>query len=183
MYAEFSSPGLILPGVAGAILILMGLTALSVFPIDWLGAALIILALVFFILEAKFATHGILTGGGAIAMLLGALMLIDTQAPELRIHLGTALGLTIPFALITSFLLSIAMRARRNKVVTGVEGMIGLHAVAVGDLNPSLNPSGTVLVRGEYWRARASGHVGASDPVRITGVEGLTLRVEALKES
>lgn len=183
MYVEFSSPGLVAPGVIGAIFVLMGLSALSVFPIDWLGAALIILALVFFVLEAKFMTHGILTAGGALAMLLGALMLIDTQAPELRIHLTTALGLTIPFALITTFLLSIAMRARRNKVVTGVEGMIGLRAVAVGELNPSLNPSGTVLVHGEYWRARASGHVAASDPVRITGIDGLTLKVEALKES
>lgn len=183
MYVEFSSPGLVAPGVIGAIFVLMGLSALSVFPIDWLGAALIVLALVFFVLEAKFATHGILTAGGALAMLLGALMLIDTRAPELRIHLATALGLTIPFALITTFLLSIAMRARRNKVVTGAEGMIGLRAVAVGELNPSLHPSGTVLVHGEYWRAQASGPVAASDPVRVTGIDGLTLKVEALKES
>ncbi len=68
------------------------------------------------------------------------------------------------------------MRARRNKVVTGAEGMIGQTGVAVGELNPA----GTILVRGEYWNAQASGRVAASEPVRITGIDGLTLRVEAL---
>jgi membrane-bound serine protease (ClpP class) len=101
-------------------------------------------------------------------------MLVDTDIPELRVHWSTALGLAVPFALITSFLLSIAIRARRNKVVTGIEGMIGQPAVAVGELNPS----GMVFVRGEYWSAYASQPVAASEPVRITGIDGLTLRVE-----
>ncbi len=137
IYLEFNAPGLVAPGVAGAILLLLGLTALSMFPIDWLGAALMILGLAFFILEAKFATHGVLTTGGAIALTLGAVMLIDTSVPELRIRWSTAIGLAVPFALITSVLFSIALRARRNKVVTGVEGMLGLQAMAVGELNPS----------------------------------------------
>jgi membrane-bound serine protease (ClpP class) len=174
IYVEFSSPGLVAPGVAGAILALLGLTALSMFPIDWLGAALMILGLAFFVLEAKFATHGILTTGGAVALALGAVMLIDTSIPELRIRWSTAIALAVPFALITSFLFSIVIRARRNKVVTGVEGMVGLPATAVGDLNLS----GTVLVRGEYWNAQASARISASEPVRITGIDGLTLRVE-----
>ncbi len=174
IYLEFSSPGLVAPGVAGAILALLGLTALSMFPIDWLGAALMILGLAFFILEAKFATHGVLTTGGAVALALGAVMLIDTNVPELRIRWSTAIGLAIPFAVITSFLFSIVIRARRNKVVTGVEGMLGLPAIAVNELNPA----GTILVRGEYWSALASARVPASEPVRITGIDGLTLRVE-----
>jgi membrane-bound serine protease (ClpP class) len=174
IYVEFSSPGMVAPGVIGAVFVLLGLTALSVFPIDWLGAALMILALVFFVAEAKFTTHGILTLGGALAMVFGALMLISSDAPEMRIRLSTALGITIPFALITSFLFSIAWRARKNKVTTGVEGMLGQSAIAVDDLNPA----GTVMVRGEYWKALAPGHVAASEPVRITGIDGLTLRVE-----
>src|SRR5579863_6189984 len=174
IYVEFHAPGLVVPGVAGAILLLLGLTALSMFPIDWLGAALMILGLAFFILEAKFATHGVLTTGGAIALALGAVMLIDTSVPELRIRWSTAIGLAVPFALITSFLLSIVLRARRNKVVTGIEGMLGLPGIAVSELNPS----GTVQVRGEYWNAQASARVPASEPVRITGIDGLTLRVE-----
>jgi membrane-bound serine protease (ClpP class) len=181
IYAEFSMPGMFAPGVIGALLALLGLTALSVFPIDWVGAALMILGLIFFVLEAKYPTHGILTVGGAIGLALGAVMLVDTSVPELRVHWSTAIGLALPFALITTFLFSIALRARRNKVVTGVEGMIGETGVAVGELNPS----GTILVRGEYWNAHASGQVPASEPVRITGIDGLTLRVEPMpaKES
>lgn len=174
IYVEFSSPGLVAPGVAGAILVLLGLTALSMLPIDWLGAALMILALVFFVLDAKFAAHGVLTAGGAIALILGAVMLVDTNVPELRVHWSTAIGLALPFALITSWLVSIALRARRNKVVTGVEGMVGMEATAVGELNPF----GTVLVRGEYWKARASKPVAKQAHVHVTGIEGLTLQVE-----
>jgi membrane-bound serine protease (ClpP class) len=176
IYAEFSSPGLIAPGVIGSILVLLGLTALALFPIDWLGAALMLLGVTFFVLEAKFATHGILTAGGAAAMLLGSVMLIDTSVPELRIRWSTALGVTVPFALITSFLFSIALRARRNKVTTGTEAMIGTTGVALGELNPA----GVVMVRGEYWNAVAPARVPAAQEVRIVGLSGLTLRVEAV---
>jgi membrane-bound serine protease (ClpP class) len=176
IYAEFSSPGLIAPGVIGSILVLLGLTALALFPIDWLGAALMLLGVTFFVLEAKFATHGILTAGGAAAMLLGSVMLIDTSVPELRIRWSTALAVTVPFALITSFLFSIALRARRNKVITGTEAMIGTTGVALGELNPA----GVVMVRGEYWNAVAPARVPAAQEVRIVGLSGLTLRVEAV---
>jgi membrane-bound serine protease (ClpP class) len=173
IYAEFSSPGLVFPGVAGAILILLGLSALAMFPIDKLGAALIALALIFFVLEAKFATHGILTAGGAVAMILGAVMLVDTNVPELRIRYATAIAITIPFAVISTFLFSIAMRARRNKVVTGAGAMVGETGRAIGELNPS----GMVMVRGEYWNALADSRVPAAGKVRVTGIDGLTLRV------
>lgn len=179
IYMEFHAPGMVAPGVAGAILVLLGLTALAMLPIDWLGAALMILGLTFFVLEAKFATHGVLTTGGAVALSLGAVMLIDTNVPELRIRWSTAIGLALPFALITSFLLSAAVRARRNKVVTGPEGMVGMEAVAVSELNPA----GTVAVRGEYWNALASSPIAAHKHVRVTGIDGLTLKVEAEKEA
>jgi len=178
IYLEFSSPGLVAPGVFGAILALLGLTALSMLPIDWLGAGLMILGLVFFVLEAKFPTHGVLAVGGTVALALGAVMLVDTNVPELRVHWSTAIGLAVPFALITTFLVSIAVRARRNKVVTGLEGMMGEAGVAVGELNPL----GTVLVRGEYWNARAPQRVPASEPVRITGIDGLTLLVSGMEK-
>jgi membrane-bound serine protease (ClpP class) len=174
IYVEFSSPGLIAPGVLGAIVLLLGLAAMAMFPIDWLGAALMILGLAFFVMEAKFATHGILTAGGAVALLLGALLLIDTNEPALRIRLSMALAVTIPFALITSFLLSIAVRARRNKVATGMETLPGRAGVAVGELNPT----GTVMVRGEYWNAVSTSRVSPAERVVVTGVDGLTLKVE-----
>ena len=152
IYAEFHSPGMVFPGVAGAICALLALSALAVLPISALGASLVALAFVFFGLEIKFTTHGVLGIGGALALTLGALLLIDSPLPELRIHLATALGVALPFALITAFLVTIAARARANKVVTGSEGMVGLVGTAVEDLHPA----GRILVHGEYWSAIAS---------------------------
>ena len=176
VYAEFSIPGAIFPGAIGAILLLLGFAALAMFPIGWLGATLSILGLTFFVLEAKFTTHGVLTAGGAIALLLGAMLLIDTNDPALRVRFSMALALTIPFALITSFLLSIAVRAKRNKVVTGIEAMPGRLGVVVTELNPA----GRIRIQGEYWNAVADGHIGLNERVRVTAVDGLILHVEAL---
>jgi membrane-bound serine protease (ClpP class) len=174
IYVEFSSPGLILPGVAGAILALLGLSALSVLPINWLGAALILLAFGLFLLEVKVASHGILGAGGAVALVLGAVMLVDSPVPELRIHWVTAISVALPFSFITVFLLTIAMRARRNKVETGREGMLG----RVGNAVTGLAPEGKVFVHGEYWDAVASTPVPAGAPVRVLAVENLKLTVE-----
>jgi len=174
IYVEFTSPGLIVPGILGAILALLGLSAISVLPINWLGAALLLLALALFILEAKFATHGILGAGGALSMVLGAMMLIDSPLPEMRIHLSTAIALALPFSLITVVLLSLVVRARRGKVVTGAQGMIG----EIGTVLTPLDPEGKIFVRGEYWNAVAVAPVAAGQRVRITAIDKLKLAVE-----
>jgi membrane-bound serine protease (ClpP class) len=119
IYAEFCVPGLIAPGVIGSVLALLALAGLSMFPIDWRGVTLISLAFVFFMLEARYVTHGALTVGGAIAMLLGSMILIADA--KHRIHFATAAAITAPFAPLSSFLFSLAVRARRNKVVTGAD--------------------------------------------------------------
>jgi membrane-bound serine protease (ClpP class) len=178
IYVEFSAPGLIVPGVAGAIFALLGLSALSVLPINWLGAALLILAAALFILEAKLATHGVLGIGGAVSMMLGALLLIDSPIPELRIHPGTAIAVTLPFALITMFLVSLVIRARAAKVVTGAAGMIEEIGVAQG----ALAPRGKVFYHGEYWDAVSPVPVEPGARVRIKEVEGLMLRVEPVSK-
>lgn len=174
IYVEFSSPGLIAPGVAGAILLLLGLSALSVLPINWLGAALLLLAFVLFALEVKVTSHGVLGTGGAVAMMLGAVMLVASPVPELRIRWTTAIAVALPFSAITIFLLTIAMRARRNKVVTGPEGMIGETGSAVTDLTPE----GMVFVHGEYWDAVAVRPTVAGAAIRVTAIHQLRLRVE-----
>jgi membrane-bound serine protease (ClpP class) len=178
IYVEFSSPGLIAPGVIGAICMLLGLSAISVLPINWLGAALLIVAFTLFALEAKFAAHGVLAVGGTVSMVLGAVMLIDSPLPELRIHWATAIGLALPFSLITAGLVSLAVRARRSKVVTGSQGMIGETGTAVTELAPA----GTVFVHGEYWNAVALTNLPAGAPVRVTAIRQLTLTVEPLAE-
>jgi membrane-bound serine protease (ClpP class) len=176
IYVEFTSPGLIVPGILGAILALLGLSAISVLPINWLGAALLLLAFALFILEAKFATHGILGTGGALSMVLGAVMLIDSPTPEMRVHLATAIALALPFSLITMLLLSLVLRARRNKVVTGPEGMLG----EIGTALTPLAPDGKVFVRGEYWNAVSPAAVAAGVRIRVTAIDKLKLTVEAV---
>jgi membrane-bound serine protease (ClpP class) len=173
IYVEFSAPGLILPGAAGAISALVGLSALAVLPINWLGAALMILALALFVLEAKITSHGVLGVSGAVAMVLGAMLLVDSPMPEMRIQLSTALALAIPFAAITMFLVSLVVRARENKVISGAEGMIGEVGVA---LIP-LEPVGKVFVHGEYWDAVSSEPVAAGQRVEVTAIDHLKLKV------
>jgi membrane-bound serine protease (ClpP class) len=173
VYVEFSSPGLIFPGVAGAILALLGLSALSVLPINWVGVMLLLLSIALFVLEAKFTSHGVLGVGGTVAMVLGALLLVNGP-PEVRIHLSTALGVALPFALITLFLVSLVVKARRNKVVTGASGMID----EIGEARTALAPQGQVLVHGEYWSAVSTVPVEEGGRVRVTAVKGLTLEVE-----
>jgi membrane-bound serine protease (ClpP class) len=179
IYIEFHSPGLVAPGVIGAIMVLMGLSALSVLPINWVGAALLLLAAALFILEAKFATHGVLAVGGAVSMILGALLLIESPLPELRIHLSTAIGITLPFAIITTFLVTLVVRARANKVITGSAGMVD----EIGIAHTPLAPAGKVFIHGEFWSAVSSTPVEAGARVRVTEVRGLMLKVEPAPDS
>jgi len=173
LYVEFNSPGLILPGVAGGILLLMGVSSLAVLPLSWVGVSLLLLGATLFVLEAHFASHGVLGTGGTVALILGALMLIDGP-PAMRIHLATALSVSIPFALITMFLLSLAVRARRNKSLMGGEGLLN----EIGEARTVLAPAGKVFVHGEYWDAVSSSPVEAGGEVRVVSIEGLKLRVE-----
>jgi len=174
VYVEFSNPGLIFPGVAGAILVILGAMALTVLPINWAAAALVLLGLVFFVLEATTTTNGILAAGGAIAMVLGAVMLIDTDVPELSISWGTAVGATLPFAAITVFLLQLAVRSFRAKVVTGSQGMIG----EIGVAKTEVFAKGRVFVHGEWWNAFSATPIPVGAPVRVVAVDDLKLRVE-----
>ncbi len=173
IYVEFTSPGLIFPGIAGAILALLGLSSLSILPINWTGVGLLILSLALFVLEAKFASHGMLGIGGTVSMVLGALLLVDGP-PDMRIHLSTALAVALPFAAITMFLVSMVIKARHNKVLTGAEGMVG----QLGIVQTPLEPEGQVLVRGEYWDAIAPSTIPVGAHVRVTAVAGLKLQVE-----
>jgi membrane-bound serine protease (ClpP class) len=173
LYVEFNSPGLILPGVVGGILLLLGASSLSVLPLSWVGVSLLLLGAMLFVLEAHFASHGILGTGGTVALVLGALMLIDGP-PEMRIHRATALSVSIPFALITMFLLSLAIKARRNKSLMGGEGLLN----EIGEARTVLAPSGKVFVHGEYWDAVSSAPVESGREVRVVAVDGMKLRVE-----
>jgi membrane-bound serine protease (ClpP class) len=173
IYAEFSAPGLVFPGVIGGIMALLGLSSLAVLPINWIGVALLVLGASLFVFEAKYTSHGILGVGGTAALVLGALLLVNGP-PEVSIHLSTALAVSIPFALITMFLMTLAIRARRNKVVMADGGLVD----EIGEARTALAPSGKVFVHGEYWDAESSAPVETGAQVRVVGVDGLKLRVE-----
>lgn len=175
LYAEFNHPGAIVPGVVGALFILLTLFALNLLPVRYASLALIALAFVLFALEAKFVSHGVLTIGGIAALTLGGLLLVDGPIPEMRVRLGVAVAVSVPFGLITAFLMSIALRARRAKVATGEQGLIGEVGIAFTDLAPS----GKVFVHGELWNAHSAQPVRSGAQVRVVAIDQLELEVEA----
>jgi membrane-bound serine protease (ClpP class) len=179
IYAEMNHPGAVVPGVVGVIFILLAVFALNLLPTRFAAVTLIVAAFVLFALEAKFATHGVLGIGGIVALTLGGLFLVDGPIPQLRVQLWTALGVSVPLGVITVFLMNLAIRARRNKVTTGVQGLIGETGIA----QTELSPAGTVFVHGELWKARSRQPVANGDQVRVTGVKGLELEVEPFAES
>lgn len=178
LYTEFNHPGAVIPGVVGLIFILLAVFAFNMLPTRYAALTLILVAFLLFALDAKFATHGVLTIGGIVSMTLGALLLVDAPIPEMRVHLVTALAVSIPMGLITVFLVSIALRARRNKVTTGVQGLLG----EVGIARTPLTPEGQIFVHGELWKAVAARDVAAGDEVIVRSIDGLQLKVEPVKK-
>jgi len=174
LYAEFNHPGAVLPGVVGLIFILLAVFALNILPTRYAALALILVAFVLFALEAKFSSHGVIGLGGVAALTMGGLLLVDGPVPEMRVNLLTALAVSIPLGLITVFLMTIALRARRNKVVTGAQGLVG----EIGMAQTTLAPEGKVFVHGEIWNAISSAEVAAGQLVLVRAVDGLRLTVE-----
>jgi membrane-bound serine protease (ClpP class) len=174
LYAEFNHPGAVVPGTVGVIFILLTIFALNLLPIRFAAVVLILTSFVLFALEAKFATHGVLAIGGITTLTLGGLLLVDAPIPEMRVHLLTALAVSIPLGIITVFLVSIVLKARANKVVTGAQGLVG----EVGVARTSLAPTGKVFIHGELWDAIASNDVPAGKTVIVRRVDGLQLRVD-----
>jgi membrane-bound serine protease (ClpP class) len=174
LYAEFNHPGAVIPGTVGVVFILLAAFALNLLPVRFAALAMIVGAFALFAAEAKFASHGVLTVGGIALLTLGGLFLVDAPIPEMRVHFWTALAVSVPLGLITAFLMSIAVRARRNKIVTGTQGLIG----EIGIAQSSLTPAGKVFVHGELWDAVSVIPVPAGERIVIRNVDGLTLRVE-----
>lgn len=179
LYAEFNHPGAVVPGTVGIVFILLAAFALNLMPVRFASLALIVAAFVLFALEAKFVTHGVLTLGGIVLLTIGGLLLVDAPIPEMRVHLFTALAVSIPVGLITAFLMTVALRARRNKLVSGADGLIG----EVGVARTPLTPKGKVFIHGELWNAVSSAPVPAGTAVVVQRVEGLQLAVAPSSEA
>jgi membrane-bound serine protease (ClpP class) len=176
LYTEFTHPGMVAPGVIGGICAVLALYAMHLLPVNFAGVLLILLALTLFILEAKFTSHGVLAIGGIVSMVLGAMFLIRSPLTSGGVSLGVALAATLPFALITIFLMRLVLRSRSWKTTTGREELIGEEGIAVSGL-----PAGTegmIRVHGELWQAVSSRAVAEGKPVRVRSVEGLKLHVD-----
>jgi membrane-bound serine protease (ClpP class) len=179
IFFEFNHPGAILPGVVGFIAVAISLYTLQLLPLRSMAVVMIIASFAMFILEAKLQTHGIVGAGGIILMVLGALLLVDGPIPQMRVQLWAALAVAIPIGIITVFLMTVALKARRNKVVTGEQGMIGAVAIVCAPLTPS----GKVFVQGELWDAVSPANVDAGGRVVVRKVENLVLHVEPVRET
>jgi membrane-bound serine protease (ClpP class) len=171
--AEISHPGLLFPGILGVVCLILFLFASQIIPVNWAGVLLVILAIALFAAEVKVASYGLLTVAGIAAMILGAMMLVDSPLPELRVNPWKLLPVVVFMAAFTVLLVRMVLDAQRRKATTGAEGLIGRSGVA----ETALDPEGWVLVQGERWRAHAEGGLAAGEPVKVVGLEGLRLRV------
>jgi membrane-bound serine protease (ClpP class) len=175
---ELYNPGLIFPGVIGAISLLLAFYSLQTLPINYAGLLLIVLGMLLFILEVKVTSFGMLTIGGIVSMFLGSLMLVDSPADYLRIPLATIFLVVGSTAAMITFMVGAAVRSARRQPVTGMEGMLG----EIGTVKQRLAPAGTVFVHGTLWSAQSTAPIDVGESVRVIGVRGLKLTVEKITE-
>lgn len=178
IYLEFNTPGTIIPGALGTLLVVLALFALNLLPVRYTSLMLLAAAFVLLLLEAKFASHGVLATVGIVCLVFGTLTLVAGPIPEMRVSIATAVGTGIAFGAVTTFLVRIAIRARRNKVLTGPDALIGSIAIA----QQPLEPRGQVMVHGELWFAESPESVAQGERVRVRSVRNLTLLVERIPD-
>jgi membrane-bound serine protease (ClpP class) len=174
IYLEFNTPGTIVPGALGTLMVLLGIFGLDLLPIRYTAVLLLLGAVVLMFLEAKFGGHGALAIAGIVCLMFGALTLVAAPVPEMEVSPWVAIGLSLAFGTITAFLVRLALRARRRKALLGVDALVGSAASAI----EALSPEGHVLVEGEIWRAVASVPVVAGAKLRVVGHEQYLLHVE-----
>ncbi|WP_425572607.1 NfeD family protein [Paraburkholderia tropica] len=193
LFFEFANPGFVLPGVAGAICLLVGLFAMQMLPVNYAGLGLVLFGLACLVAEAFLPTFGVLGFGGIVAFAIGALMLIDTDVPGYGVPLPLIAGLALGGAALVALMSSVALRARKRPVVTGAEALVGSLGVILDDgLNvdaanrsptPHATADGWARVHGERWRVTCALPLAAGTPVRVTARSGLTLSVVPLHDA
>ncbi len=180
IYLEFSNPGTIFPGVVGALCLLLFAISAQILPISAIGILLIVLAAVMFLLEIKVTSYGLLSVGGTVSLVLGALMLVDGPIPELRVPPMVIVPTALTIAAFCVLAMRLAMLAHRAVVATGVEAM----PTEIGQVTETIDPDGKVFVRGEIWNAASiAGPIAAGQRVRIVKVDELHLTVEPIDGS
>ena len=181
IFFELYNPGAILPGIVGVIALILSFYSMHTLPINYAGLALIVFAIILFLLEIKIVSHGLLAIGGIVSLLLGSMMLVNSSSLEMvKISRSVIFSATAVTALFFLFIVGIGISAQRRKVVTGVEGLIG----DIGEVTELLAPTGTVKVQGETWNAESlAGNISKGEKVRIKEMKNLKLYVEKINHS
>src|SRR3989338_5435007 len=174
LFFELSNPGAILPGIVGAISLILAFYSLQALPVNYAGLLLILLSIILFILEIKVTSYGALTLGGIISLVLGSIMLIESPAPYMKISLYVILPAAAGTAAFFLFLVGAGIKAQRKKPTTGKEGLVGEAGIAESDIKRE----GKVFVHGELWDAHSDEEIKSGSKVIVTGVEGLKLIVK-----
>ncbi len=174
LFFELANPGVILPGVLGGIFLILAFFSFQVIPVNYAGVLLIGLGLILFILEIKVVSYGMLSVGGIVSTLLGSIMLIDSIEPYYRISRTLIFGVTGFTALFFLVGLGLAFKVQRRKVVTGIEGMIGI----TGETTTEVDPEGKVKVHGEIWSAVSDTPIPAGKRIKVINMDGMVVRVE-----
>lgn len=175
LWAEFSNPGAILPGVVGSICILVALLGLGMLPVNYAGVALILAAFLMFLAELFVTSYGLLTIGGVIAFVLGSLILIRSDLPGIAVDRGLIATMALSIVLMLAILFRFVWQTQKRQPTTGQEGMIGMRA----EVRQALKPKGSVFVDGALWSAvLEEGEAGVGEKVIVTAVNGLTLTVK-----
>jgi len=173
---ELWNPGTFIPGTIGAVCLIVGFYGLQTLPLNYAGLALIFLAFILFALEIKVVSHGVLTIGGVVSMLIGSLMLIDSSEPYMRISLTVILAVVGTTAAFFVFAVGFAIKAQKRKPTTGEIGLVG----QVGTVKEKLDPRGLVYVAGEYWKAQSEAPLDVGSRVQIVAVEDMILKVKKI---
>ena len=173
LFFELSNPGVILPGVIGGISMILAFFAFQALPVNYAGVLLILLGLVLFIAEIKVMSHGMLTLGGMIAMVLGSLLLFESPEPYLRVSWSVILVMVLAVTGFFVIVVTKVLAVHQRRPTTGREGLIGLEGIA----ESGIAPEGKVFIRGEYWDARSAEPISAGSRVAVEAVEGMLLKV------
>jgi membrane-bound serine protease (ClpP class) len=174
LFFELTNPGAIFPGVAGGIFLILAFYSFQTLPVNYAGLALIIFAIILFVLEVKVVSYGLLTVGGIISMVLGSLMLFESPEPFYKLSLSIVVPAVLVTALFFTITFRLAYKAFRSKPVTGSEGLIGLEGKAAEDITTR---GGMVSLHGELWSAFSDENIKKGEPVTVTEVSGLKLKV------
>ena len=178
LYFELSHPGAIFPGVIGGIALILAFFALQTLPVNYAGILLIILAIIFFIMEMKISSYGLLSVAGIVSLLLGSLMMFKDTGPDMRLSLKVLLPTIILISGFFVFVAGLVFRAQMAKPRTGTKGLVG----EIGIVKKALTPEGKVFVHGELWNAKAQKTIDENIKVRVVNVVNLMLEVETLDE-